>query len=355
VNTVHLLWLLWLGWMEAHVILIVVGALAIACVLAIAAYLHATTDRPLTAEDQQTVDTIERMHAERPAELHHDRFVPPPLGAAVYVPEPCERHHHRKPKTPRRGGAPDLGPGAGFLSPGYNSHLPIGPHEAAKVDSPAPDKDHDDAPGKPGRGDLPPLQAAGRRLAAPAGRQVQPARLGELHPRPADDHDQREAGRVGDALRALGARLIKIPIRGDAQGRDGGCAPTEPRPAARADLTGSLSPRPPMQDPGPVAHAGPGHPDAGPAAGPATQTPATAPTGMGHGGGQPGPGSEPSGATGPAPRAALNGHEPMPPAERTVLPDTVTDALAGLRAAVEAIHAPTDYEYPTGTFSGVER
>ena len=34
-----------------------------------------------------------------------------------------------------------------------------------------------------------------------------------------------------------------LPIRGDAQEREGGCAPAEPRPAAGADLTGLLSPR----------------------------------------------------------------------------------------------------------------
>jgi hypothetical protein len=53
--------------------------------------------------------------------------------------------------------------------------------------------------------------------------------------------------------------MTMLPIRGDAQGRDGGCAPLEPRPAARADMTGALSPRTiEGKAPGAVAHAGPG-------------------------------------------------------------------------------------------------
>jgi hypothetical protein len=54
------------------------------------------------------------------------------------------------------------------------------------------------------------------------------------------------AARAWRRVTALARRLpgaIMLPIRGDAQGREGGCAPSEPRPAARADLTGSLSPR----------------------------------------------------------------------------------------------------------------
>lgn len=68
---------------------------------------------------------------------------------------------------------------------------------------------------------------------------------------------------------AAGLGTTPAPTRGDVQGRavrvcardDGGCTSDpgpESRPAARADLTGSLSPRPHQEDPGPVAHAGPG-------------------------------------------------------------------------------------------------
>ena len=58
-----------------------------------------------------------------------------------------------------------------------------------------------DASRQPSRSDLSPLQAAGRRLAAPM-EQMQPPGLGELHPRPAGHRDRRQAVRVGDALRA---------------------------------------------------------------------------------------------------------------------------------------------------------
>ena len=46
--------------------------------------------------------------------------------------------------------------------------------------------------------------------------------------------------------------------RGDVQGRDGGCVPPESRPAARADLTGSLSPRPTKEGPQAVSTPLPG-------------------------------------------------------------------------------------------------
>jgi len=52
------------------------------------------------------------------------------------------------------------------------------------------------------------------------------------------------------ALDVTWARLVaawdgaELPVRGDDQDRDGGCAPTESRPAARADVTSVLSPRP---------------------------------------------------------------------------------------------------------------
>jgi hypothetical protein len=51
-------------------------------------------------------------------------------------------------------------------------------------------------------------------------------------------------GRAAIALRIHGITIdVTLPNRGDAQEREGGCAPQEPRPAARADLTGLLSPR----------------------------------------------------------------------------------------------------------------
>ena len=56
---------------------------------------------------------------------------------------------------------------------------------------------------------------------------------------------------LGDTARARiplvvhhGEYGYTLPIRGDAQEREGGCAPAEPRPAAGADVTGLLSPRP---------------------------------------------------------------------------------------------------------------
>jgi len=48
------------------------------------------------------------------------------------------------------------------------------------------------------------------------------------------------------------------PHRGDVQGRDGGCVPPESRPAARADLTGSMSPRPTKEGPQAVSTPLPG-------------------------------------------------------------------------------------------------
>jgi hypothetical protein len=298
-STARFVFMLTIGWALDHPALLwVFGAVAVIVVLAlfVRLYFQLTDDPELDARDAETERLFTTMP--RSAELHHDRFMPPaPLGAAVYLPEPGERHSHRKPQTPRRASVTTH---AGWRRGGAPDASPAVPDEV------------------PGSG-----PAAGL--------------------------------------------VTLLPIRGDAQGRDGGCAPTEPRPAARADLTGSLSPRPPgraawrqPQDPGAEAHSAPG------------QTP--------------GPGSEPSGVTGPAPaqapgaadppgdqnqgaspaapgRAALNGHEPVPE-PGPALPDTVTDALAGLRAAVEAIQAPTDeerwphlvagqYSDDTGTFQRV--
>lgn len=45
---------------------------------------------------------------------------------------------------------------------------------------------------------------------------------------------------LGEERRYAGREL---PISGDAQGRDGGCGPSDSRPAPGADMTGPLSPR----------------------------------------------------------------------------------------------------------------
>ena len=58
----------------------------------------------------------------------------------------------------------------------------------------------------------------------------------------------------------LTGRRHMLPIRGDAQEREGGCAPAESRPAAGAGLTGLLSPRPCQEGAPPVSA-----PPAGPA------------------------------------------------------------------------------------------
>ena len=62
-------------------------------------------------------------------------------------------------------------------------------------------------------------------------------------------------------LRALSAetRSITLPIRGDAQGRDVRVRACDSRPAARADLTGSLSPRPHQEGARPVSAPPAGH------------------------------------------------------------------------------------------------
>jgi len=58
------------------------------------------------------------------------------------------------------------------------------------------------------------------------------------------------------AGRARGWGRTMLPIRGDAQEREGGCAPADSRPAAGAGLTGLLSPRP-HQEGAPAASAPP--------------------------------------------------------------------------------------------------
>ena len=81
------------------------------------------------------------------------------------------------------------------------------------------------------------------------------------------------AERAAFALEVHHEEYSLAPTRGDAQGRAGGCAPAprgeslcrESRPAARAVLTGSLSPRPHQEGTPPVS---------APPAGPARTSPA---------------------------------------------------------------------------------
>lgn len=68
------------------------------------------------------------------------------------------------------------------------------------------------------------------------------------HPYGLAIHHEDPAAWTAPALAGIAERYgmedgYTLPIRGDAQERDGGCAPAEPRPAAGADVTGLLSPR----------------------------------------------------------------------------------------------------------------
>ncbi len=65
----------------------------------------------------------------------------------------------------------------------------------------------------------------------------------------ADIYRRWSRGRQAIALRVRGITTDMLPIRGDAQGRDVPARAPTSGPAARADVTGSLSPRPPEEGP----------------------------------------------------------------------------------------------------------
>lgn len=107
-----------LGWLAAHPVwLLVFGALAVLVVIALGLYLRLTGDKGRHSDNGEATAQWAR---ELGGGEEWWREKKPGNVVPAFLPAP-----------------PDMGPGAGFIDAGYNSHLPSGVI-TAKVDSPAP-------------------------------------------------------------------------------------------------------------------------------------------------------------------------------------------------------------------------